>query len=132
MSADAFDDDDLPAEKRIAHFELRVPASLTWERVAEIACATDTRVSVQARGAGWSDAVPLVLLEFDDSGLQLAMGRRLEGDTLLVRGSADWVDIGAAAETEAEQLCVALLKAICEQAGARIVSAHFTSGAAIR
>jgi hypothetical protein len=132
MSDEFSEDSDLPVERRVADFSLRVPPSLTWERVVEISRGLDERIRVQVRGSGWSESVPLVLLEFDHSGLQLTMRRALEGEQLCVHGEADWVDIGACEEAVAEQLCVQILTALCERAGARVVSARFASGTTIR
>lgn len=114
----------------VAAFELRVPEDLTWQRVVELARRVAPGLEVQARGSGWSDTAPLVLLDFDDSGLQLTMRRSLEGEELRVQGEAVWVDL-AGDEALAEQRCVQLLTTLCEQGGARVVSARFASGAAI-
>lgn len=123
-------DDALPASVPVAAFQLRVPPDLTWQRVVELARGVAPGLEVQARGSGWSDAAPLVLLDFDDSGLQLTMRRSLEREALLVHGEGEWVDL-AGDEALAEQRCVQLLTAICERGGARVVSARFASGAVV-
>lgn len=124
------DDSDLAAVQRVAEFRLRVPSTLTWERVVQLARGVAPRLEVQARGVGWSESVPLVLLDFDDSGLELTMRRSIDGEALVVEGEADWVDL-AADEGAAEQCCVKVLAAICEEGGARVISSRFASGAAI-
>lgn len=124
------DDSALPRVQRVAEFRLRVPNALTLERVVELARGVAPRLEVQARGVGWSESVPLVLLDFDDSGLELTMRRSLDGEELVVHGEADWVDL-AADEGVAEQCCVKVLTALCEEGGARVISSRFASGAAI-
>ncbi|MBL8921333.1 MAG: hypothetical protein JNJ54_20910 [Myxococcaceae bacterium] len=121
--------DELPAVQQVAVFRLQVPPALSWERVAQLARLLAPQLEVQARGAGWSEAVPLVLLDFDGTGLALTMRRRIEGDDLVVDGIAVRVDL-VGDEAAAELLCVKLLTVLCEEGGARVLSSRFASGAA--
>lgn len=123
-------DDVLPATVPVATFQLDVPQDLTWQRAVELARGVAPGLEVQARGSGWSDTAPLVLLDFDDSGLQLTMRRALDGDALRVEGEAEWVDVSGD-ETRAEHRCVQVLTALCELGGARVVSARFASGTVV-